>query len=211
MTPPTAPIAAPVRPGRPRDAGADDRILAAALALLAERAYDAVSMADIAAAAGVGRQTIYRRWPGKALLVLNAFADRAARDIAPPDTGALATDLDAFLAATFASLETSGGALRALMAEAQHDPGLRDDLFTALIARRRADAAALLERAKARGEIDASADPALLLDLLYGPMWYRLLVGHGPLDAAFARELAQAVAHAAGAAPGVISTQIEMT
>ena len=186
----------PVARGRPRDETVHIRIFNATIDLVTRHGYANVTISDIAARAGVGRQTIYRRWPGKASLALAAYAEVGSRDIKIPDTGSLVRDLTLFMERTFLSLHTAGEALRSLMAEAQASPGLRQELYEALIARRRADARSILAKGQARGDIDGNRNLDLLLDLLYGPMWYRLLVAHGPLDAAFARDLAVAVAAA---------------
>src|SRR5512140_1215567 len=126
MPSPRAPAAAPPRRGRPRSDAARRAVLSAALRLAREQPLAAVSVDALAAAAGVGKQTIYRWWTGKAAVLLDALADLAAAEIPERDLGGLEADLSAFLAASFAAGDAAGvtPALRFLMAEAQGDPAL---------------------------------------------------------------------------------------
>ncbi len=132
--------------------------------------------------------------------MLEALGDLAEAEIPERDLGGLEADLRAFLEASFALGEAQRLApvLRALMAEAQHDPAFAEAFRTEFVERRRDAARRLLARARRRGELARGTDPEVLVDLVFGALWYRLLVRHGPLDAAFARALARAVARAAG-------------
>ncbi|HEX6536816.1 MAG TPA: TetR/AcrR family transcriptional regulator [Gemmatimonadaceae bacterium] len=193
---------APARPpGRPRSEPARRAILGAALALLAEHGYRALTMERIAATAGVGKQTVYRWWPSKAAVVLTALGDHAEERIPLPDTGDGRADVTRFIRDTLAAWRGPAGPIvRALMAEAQLDPAFARLFREQLIDRRRAGFRALLVRARARGEIGPHADLELLMDLAYGAMWYRLLLDRAPLSAATAAAIARAV-FAAGEAP----------
>ncbi|MDA0563383.1 TetR/AcrR family transcriptional regulator [Streptomonospora sp. S1-112] len=182
--------------GRPRSAAARAAILRAALAELGERGYAALTVEGIAARAGAGKQTIYRWWPSKADVVLDALLETAAERIAVPDEGSLRADLDAFLAATF-SQSGQHGVLTGLMAQSVLDPAFAQAFRERFLASRRAALRGLLERARARGEVDAGADLDLLVDVVYGTLWYRMLVGHAPLDAEAGRRLAALVTDAA--------------
>lgn len=182
--------------GRKRSEASREAILEASLALLRRGGYHELTIDGIAAEAGVGKQTIYRWWPSKGAVVLEAMIERASREIAVPNTGRLGRDLHRFLADSFASARGPNGSaaiLRGLMAEAQLDPAFLDQLRTQFIAARRQALRELLERGRTRGELRRSVNLELLLDLVFGPLWYRLLVQHAPLDARFARELAAAV------------------
>ena len=138
----------------------------------------------------MGKQTIYRWWKCKAELVLEAYANHAASKIPVPDKGSLRADLDAFLCAGFKRLtDTSGPIMRGLMADAVHDDEFREVLISAFLGKRREAMKEILQRGIARGELDAGADLDLACDLIFGPMWYRLLLQHGKLDARFARQL----------------------
>ncbi len=184
----------PRRPhtGRRRNDAAQDAILDAAFRLLSDPATgpDGVTVDAIAAAAGVGRQTIYRWWPSKGAVVADALA-RHARVVVPErDTGSFAGDLQAFLVDSFAGLEDErfAGRLRQIVAAAQHDEHVARVLadFTAV---RRAALRALLERGRDSGELSPDADLDMMVDMVYGVLYYRLLVGHAPLDEKAARSL----------------------
>lgn len=199
---PMSSAAAPPRaPGRPQSEAARRAILDAAMRLLAADGYRALTMERIAAAAGVGKQTVYRWWPSKAAVVLTALAEHAEEEVRLPDAGDGREDVTRFLRGTFAALRgTAGPAVRALMAEAQLDPSFAAAFRERLIDRRRAGLRALLARARARGELAPHADLDLLMDLAYGVMWYRLLLEHAPPSAAAAAAIARSV-FAAGATP----------
>jgi len=182
------------RVGRKRSEAARRAILDAALELLREQGYGRLTTDAIARAAGVGKQTIYRWWRSKAGVVLEALTD-VGRSIAAPATGTLQGDVAAFLAHTFRLLRGrhgTGALLKGLMAEAQLDAEFAAS-FADFIATRRSALRAILERHAGgadAGQLDAA------VDMLFGAMWYRLLVGHSPIDARFARELARLIAGA---------------
>jgi AcrR family transcriptional regulator len=157
-------------------------------------------MEGIAAEAGVGKQTIYRWWPSRAAVVLEALRELASARIAVPDSGTLRSDLELFLSATFTSAELlpeGARLLRGLMAEAQLDERFREELTAQLIEPRRRALRELFERAQARGELRRDFDFGLGVDLAFGVMWYRLLLELGPLDESLAADLARAIARAA--------------
>jgi len=178
--------------GRPRSEHSHEAILDAVLELLEDEGYGALTIEGVARQAGVGKQTIYRWWKCKAELVLEAYANHAASKIPVPDKGNLRADLEAFLTAGFKRLtDTSGPIMRGLMADAVLDEEFRELLLSAFIAKRRQAVREVLERGVARGELDARADLEVACDLIFGAMWYRLLLKHAKLDARFARQLAQ--------------------
>ncbi|MEM9487835.1 MAG: TetR/AcrR family transcriptional regulator [Myxococcota bacterium] len=179
--------------GRPRSEQSRRAILNATLALLESDGYRKLTVEAIAARAGVGKQTIYRWWRRKADVVLEAWTDAAAKRIPEPDTGELAGDLALFVGETCRRAEQSAPLLCALMAEAQLDEDFSDRFGHAFIAVRRAVVRRILERGVQRGELAEQADLELLIDLVYGPMWYRLLNRHGALDRAFVERVCSAV------------------
>jgi AcrR family transcriptional regulator len=185
------------RPGRPRSEEARQRILAAALAELEERGYAALTIEGIAARAGVGKQTIYRWWKSRADVVLDGLPALAAHRIAVPDEGSLGADLTAFLAATFAE-RGQRPVLVGLMAQALLDPAFAVQFRDRFLFSRRAVLRGILERARGRGELAAGTDLELLIDVVYGTLWYRLLLDHAPLDEESGRRLAELVVRAAG-------------
>lgn len=176
--------------GRRRNDAAREAILDATFRLLSEPGTE-VTIDAIAAGAGVGRQTIYRWWPSKGAVVADALA-RYARVVVPErHTGSFAGDLAAFFVDSFAGLadERFAARLRQIVAAAQQDEHVARVLadFTAV---RRAALRALLEQGRNLGELAPDADIAMLVDMAYGVLYYRLLVGHAPLDEKAARTLA---------------------
>jgi AcrR family transcriptional regulator len=191
--PPSEQETRPAR-GRPRSEHSHEAILDAVLALLEAEGYHAVTIEGVARQAGVGKQTIYRWWKSKAELVLEAYANHAASKIPVPDKGTVRADLETFLSAGFKRLtDVSGPMMRGLMADAVLDEEFREVLTSAFISKRREAVVEILERGVSRGELDAQADFELACDLIFGPMWYRLLLKHGRLDARFARQLTSTV------------------
>lgn len=177
----------PVRAGRRRSEESRKAILAAAFDLLAEVGYARLTVEGIAARAGTGKQTVYRWWPGRADVLLEALTDRARQRVPLPDTGDHAADLRTFLAATFAAAgPPTDDALRALMAETQLDPDFRERFRAALLTPRREALATLLERARRDGALAPHLTPATAVDLAFGVLWYRLLATRDPLDDALA-------------------------
>lgn len=177
--------------GRRRNAAARDAILDATFDLLRAQGAGGVTIDAIAEAAGVGRQTIYRWWPAKGAVVAEAVA-RGARAIVPPcATGSFRGDLRCLLADSFAGLQDPGTrrALRELAAAAIRDEHVAE-VLAEFTAQRRAALRDLLEQGVTSGDIAATADLGMLVDLAYGVLWYRLLVGHAPLDAEAAGDLA---------------------
>ena len=145
----------------------------------------------VARAAGVGKQTIYRWWPSKGALAAEALASYAAAVVPLPDTGSLRCDIESFFRDSFAALQDPGTAraLRRMLSLGLADPHFGTALgeFTAL---RRKDLRTLFERGRDRGQLAADADLDVLVDLGYGFLWYRFLVGHAPLDGRAAAALA---------------------
>jgi AcrR family transcriptional regulator len=190
--------------GRPRSRRTEKAILHSASELLAESGLAAMTMEGVAARAGVGKASIYRRWPSKGALAFDATLNEYLTGQPTRDTGSLEGDLLATARDWVRSVKRSswGRTLKGLIAEVQSDPSLADawrDRFVGQVRQRRRP---IVERAIARGEIPAGSDPELILDMLYGPLYHRFLHGHLPLSDAFAVGVAgmTAAAAAAGAA-----------
>lgn len=167
-----------------------DAILESTLTILAEKGYKALTIEGIAARARVSKQTIYRWWSSKAAIVLEALTNRAQKQLPIPDSGSVRGDLEVLLDATFRELsQQSGQIVRGLMAEAQFDSEFGRRFREDFIAQRREVLLCVLMRGQKRGEISHQVDLELIVDLLYGPMWYRLLNQHAPLNEDFARHL----------------------
>jgi AcrR family transcriptional regulator len=178
--------------GRPRNEASRCAILAAALKLARTHGYAEISMDGIAAEAGTGKQTIYRWWPSKAAVVLDALQENARAEIETPNLGTLRADLEIFLKSTFAvnrRRPSIDRVLRAMMAEAQHDEKFADAFKAVVIEPRRAALRLLLKRSQKRKETKPGANCELMIDVIFGVMWYRLLAGVGKIDAELAGQL----------------------
>ena len=174
---------APRSPGRPRDARHDQAILEATLEILQEQGYRGVTIEGVAARAGVGRPTIYRRWPSKPALVVAALVQSTRLAVPVRDTGSLRRDLIAFqrhqvelMNAPDARRVTAG-----LIADLADDPELAETYMTQYLAPRRATVWQVLERGVDRGELDPGVDLAFIYDLLVGPLFMRAVVWGQPL------------------------------
>jgi AcrR family transcriptional regulator len=183
--------AAPPRRGRPRSEKARGAILGAAAELLLERGLTAVSMDAVAARAGVSKATIYRWWPTKESLALDALYREWSAVPPPEDTGSLRGDLLSLLRpwALLAGRRPYGRVIAALLTEAQTDPGFAREYRARIAAPRRDQAREIFRRAIERGEVAADTKIEVALDLLYGPVYHRLLHGHAPLDDRFVRDV----------------------
>ncbi|CAJ61965.1 MULTISPECIES: TetR/AcrR family transcriptional regulator [Frankia] len=182
----TADDPGPERPrrGRRRSEGSRDAILQAAAELVIEHGYAAVSIEKIAQRAGVGKQTIYRWWPSKGDVLMEALARKADVHITLPDEGSWAADLRHLLDDSFALAREPqlGELLRALMVEAQLDPAFGTRFRAEFLERRRAALATLVERARQRGDLPAALTAGFAADVVFGVLWYRLLAIPQPFD-----------------------------
>jgi AcrR family transcriptional regulator len=169
--------------GRPREARADRAIVTAALELIAERGVPALRMDDVAARAGVGKAAIYRRYRSKDELVVAAVAALVS-EIAIPDTGSTRGDLLSLMrdAVDVYSGRVAAGAMPSLVAAMSREPELADAVRERFLASRRSALREVLDRAVERGDLRPDIDLELALDVLGGPLFYRLLVTGGPID-----------------------------
>ncbi|MFC5002481.1 TetR/AcrR family transcriptional regulator [Dactylosporangium cerinum] len=171
--------------GRRRSEDAHQEVLQGVLEMLEEQGYGAITIEGVAARTGVAKSTIYRWWSSKGDLVMEAYG-RAIRQRMPvPDRGSVEADLTAFVADLYriARHPARMSALRGLMAEAQVDATFAES-FRAWVGERQQVVTDLLQRGVDRGELPTDADLRHAVDLVFGPFWYRLLVGHAPLRAA---------------------------
>jgi AcrR family transcriptional regulator len=182
-----------VRRGRPRVEGLDQALLDVTLELAGEVGLNGMSMDDLAQRAGVSKATIYRRWPSKERLVLEALS-QAMRPFDMIDTGSLRGDLHEYLTELARRMATgkASDVLPDLIAASVRDPNLRDSLDE-YIRYRRQPLQTILGRGLERGDLDIEADVEVLIDALIGPFVYRRLLSHDPLDAAFVERLLRTV------------------
>ena len=172
-------------PGRPRSERSHQAIVVATLELLAEVGYQQLTMEQVARRAGVGKATIYRRWPAKAELVKDAIR-YFATELPVPDTGSLAGDWAALSGAVIAAARDRNAALLMprLLSEVAQDADMHAVFSAWLVEPRREALRTVLRRALDRGELRADTDPELLIDMLVGPVIYRFIITGGDLEAA---------------------------
>jgi AcrR family transcriptional regulator len=177
--------------GRPRSQQAHRAILTAAAELLLARGLSAVSMDAVAERAGVSKATIYRWWPTKETLALDAlYTEWATARPSPRDTGSLRGDLLSLLRpwAKLAGSRPYGRVIAALLTEAHSDPVFAEEYRNRVVGPRRDQARAIFSRAVERGEIPQEIKVDVALDLLFGALYHRLLHGHAPLTDRFVRD-----------------------
>ena len=180
--------------GRPRSQRAHRAVLTAAAALFRSGGYAAASIEAIAEKSGIAKTTIYRHWPSRAAILVDVLVEEAAT-VAPMPEGrdpvrALRGELRKAGAAVYG---LTGQLLTALLGEAQADPEVRSALVNGLFHPRTAASARAVERAQKSGVFRADVPPRLAVDLLFGPLFYRMFVGHAPVTAAFVKQVFQYV------------------
>jgi AcrR family transcriptional regulator len=171
------------RPGRPRSPEAHAAILRAALELALEGGLGGLSMEAIAARAGVGKATIYRRWKSKEALFVEAV-QQLARTPEIPDTGTVRGDLEAVVAATLGRMAREAfRIIPRLLADAADDPHLLAAMQEALLTPRRAALGEILRRGVARGELRADLDVELVTEIVFGTTVASVLMSGGDTSA----------------------------
>lgn len=188
------------RPGG-RAARVRASVLAAASELLMEVGYEAMSIEEVAARAGVHKTTVYRRWPTKSELVTDAVRAQSDADVPIPDTGTVLGDLEQFASEIVANIGSVGGARRtkSIVAAATISDQLAAGMH-GFWAERLAMSAAIVDRAVERGELPPTSDANLIIETLIGPLWVRLLLTGEPIDDKLAYRVAELVAAGASAA-----------
>ncbi len=181
------------RRGRPRSDAAHQRILKAARELLTQDGFSRLRLEHVAARAGVGKATIYRRWSSKAALCEELLADLATPHLAVPDTGDTRGELLAAVVNPMLALtETSfGPVIRALLSQIAVNPTLGDPFRATIVQARRDEIARVIARGVERGDLRPDTDPTVATELLVGPVYFRLMFG-GDLDLDFAQRIADA-------------------
>ncbi|HMF83136.1 MAG TPA: TetR/AcrR family transcriptional regulator [Acidimicrobiia bacterium] len=193
--------AAPERPrGRPRSAIADQAIRDAAVDLFAERGFDGFSVEDVAEHAGVSKATVYRRYPSKVDLVVEAGSCMATEAVSFPDTGNLRDDVRGLARSLVGKFRNSpaGRVMPAMTFERRRNPEL-DDRFRSFLADRKARTREVLQRGIERGELPPDTDVALMGSMIVGPIFHRLMITQEPLSDAFVDALVDALLRGFGA------------
>jgi AcrR family transcriptional regulator len=166
-------------PGRPRDEEVRKRILDSAAQLLQDRCFEDITVDSIAEHSGAGKATIYRWWSNKAAVLIEAFRERISRELPNPDTGDFRRDVRQQLQ-NFTEIiywGRRGKVFRAFIAAAQADPEVAKAYRELWIRPRRAEARKLFERYIAEGVADSRLDPDLAVEMVFAPLYYRLLTG----------------------------------
>ncbi|HEX8818038.1 MAG TPA: TetR/AcrR family transcriptional regulator C-terminal ligand-binding domain-containing protein [Terriglobales bacterium] len=181
-------------PGRPRSEQARRAIFRSTLKLLRRSSFPDLTIESIAADANVGKATVYRWWPNKGALVVDAFASSAEDELHFPDTGSVYRDLTLQMAQFLGILRSQRGKIvAALLGGGQSDPELLEAFRERFLRPRRQEAYNTLRRAIERGELPASLDLDVLLDTLYGAIYMRLVIQHDELSEAFTTEICRLV------------------
>ena len=172
--------------GRPRNVETEKTILAASYDLLLENGFGAVTVEKIAERAKVSKATIYKWWPNKAAVVMDGFLSAAMSRLPVPDTGSVINDI-VIQVTNLARFLTSreGKVINELIAEGQFDLKLAEEYRSRYFNPRRLDSRRILERGVQRGELKKDLDIELSMDLIYGPLFYRLLVTGEKIDEPF--------------------------
>ncbi|MBT2573115.1 TetR/AcrR family transcriptional regulator [Bacillus sp. ISL-51] len=176
--------------GRPRDEGTHKAILSAAYDLLLENGFDAVTVDKIAERAQVSKATIYKWWSNKAAVVMDSFLSTAADRLPVPDTGSAVNDILTH-ATNLARFLTSreGNVITELIGAGQLDAKLAEEYRTRFFQPRRLQAKDLLVKGIQKGELRENLDIGVSIDLIYGPIFYRLLVTGDEVDDSYVHDL----------------------
>jgi AcrR family transcriptional regulator len=177
--PPSTDAASAASRGRPRDRGADDRILLAAFKQLVRVGYGGLSMEAVAVEAGVAKTTVYRRYPAKRDLVVAALREETPFPSVPADLPAHEA-LERFIRQAITMLIDSGAAriLGSLLVEDQREPGLLDVFRQRILGPRREMVLAMLQRGIERGEIRPDIDPLVVTEMVAGAVFgHHIILG----------------------------------
>ena len=186
--------------GRPRSAIADKAIREAAVDLFAERGFEGFSVEDVADRAGVSKATVYRRYPSKVDLVVEAGSCLATDEIRFPDTGNLRDDVRGLARSLVNAFENTraGKVMPVMTFERRRYPEL-DAGYRRFLADRKARTRAVLRRAVQRGELPGDTDIGVMSSMLVGPIFHRLMITQEPLNEVFVDALVDALLRGFGA------------
>src|SRR5512146_2694304 len=173
-------------PGRPRSDEARQAILSSTLTLLQTEGFEKLSIEGIAEHAGVGKATVYRWWPNKAALVIEAFLERVQPELRFPKHASVREAIHQQMRRLIRLMRGEfGNMLAVIIGAGQSQPEMIEAIQKYWVAPRRKEARELVMQAQERGEIRSDLSADTILDILYGPLYFRLLIGHGPVDCQF--------------------------
>ena len=185
------------RPGRPRSEKARKAVIQSTLVLLKQVGFDGLAVESVAARAGVGKATVYRWWANKAELVIDAFASAVEDELRFPAAESVLESIHQQMVRWAPIFRSPLGQIVATVIGAgQSDPEILEAFRAHWVEPRRGEARKLLRQAIKEGEIRSDLDPDEVLDLLYGPLYLRLLLRHAPLDEDFANTVFNVVSPA---------------
>ena len=185
-------------PGRPRSESARRAILRSTLRLLRRTGYNDLSIEAIAGDANVGKATVYRWWPNKGALVVDAFSSSVHKELLFPDTGSVYSDVSlqaSHLVQLFRS--PRGQIVAALIGGGQTDPELIEAFRERFVRPRRVEAYATLRKGIERRELPPDSDLDLILDSLYGAIYMRFLIWKNGLSKEFIDDICRLVLNGA--------------
>lgn len=181
-------------PGRPRSENARQAIFRSTLKLLRKTGFDQLSIEAIAAEAGVGKATVYRWWPSKGALVVDAFALSTEDELHFPDSGSVYRDMSFQMNRFLGVLHSPRGCIvRAILGAGQSDPDLLEEFRKRLLRPRRQEAYEALRRGMERGELPENLDLDAVLDTLYGAIYMRFLIRHDKLSEDYVNQVCRMV------------------
>jgi AcrR family transcriptional regulator len=184
-------------PGRPRCEKARKAVIRSTLALLKREGFHELTMESVAARAGVGKATIYRWWPNKAELVIAAFVSAVEEELRFPSSGPVLESIHEQMKRwAFIFRSPLGQIVATVIGAGQSEPEILEAFRAHWVEPRRIEARRLLRLAIRNSEIRADLDPDRVLDLLYGPLYLRLLLKHAPLDEDFVNTVFEVVSPA---------------
>jgi AcrR family transcriptional regulator len=182
------------RAGRPRDENVHRAILDAARGLIRDQGYGSFSIEGVAARAGVAKQSIYRRWSSKGALLVDLYMDGLEQP-APMTASGLAADLLAVVLQTTKRVQDPAYAnmLKSVVVEAQSDADMRELVLQKIVEPRRDAAKAVIEQAIVSGELPGGLDSEMVVDFIFGAVWFNLLLGDVSLTSRFAHRLVRTI------------------
>jgi AcrR family transcriptional regulator len=179
-------------PGRPRSESSRRAVLEATLSLLDTMTIRELTIEAIAYKAGVGKTTIYRWWSSKTAVAVEAFVDVMVPNTPVPHTRSAADDISKHLSLLVRQYSGKLGRIVAeLLAEGQSEPEMLAEFRRRFFAGRRVAIREIIKRGIDSGEFDRKLDVEIALDTLYGAIYFRLILGHLPLDPEFGKALAR--------------------
>ncbi|SBS31626.1 Fatty acid metabolism regulator protein [Marinomonas spartinae] len=180
--------------GRPRSEQSRQAILTAALALTGHETLRSITADAIAKEAGVSKATLYKWWPNKVAICLDAFSELMAKEVTIPNHHSIRLDFIEELQAMIRFYSSDQGRLfREFIAESQYDRQIQQEFRARFLEGRRKACKVIWERAVQRGEVNEQIDVDIAMDLIYGPAIFRLFTNHAPLNRSIAEQIVDAV------------------